>query len=222
MRMIYIGAALVVMLFVAALGFMRWQQNNALQAAYATPSPLPSASGAPTPIPLIDGTAIGKAMIQTGKTVTDTSRGGVGQPVDGIPCAAQEYVTLHVHPHLSIFYHGTQVQVPRFIGGAPSPGGGCLYWVHTHDASGIIHVEAPQLAPPGGSDYNLGILFDIWGQSLTRNNVAGLKGPVTAYVNGQKYNGDLRSIPLKSHNEITLEVGSPLVPPPNYSFPPNE
>jgi hypothetical protein len=222
MRMVYIGAAVVFVLFIAGLGIMRWQQNNAVQAAYATPSPIPSASGGPAPISLADGTAIGKPLVKVGKVVTDTSKGGLGQPVDGITCATQEYVTLHVHPHLAIFYRGTQVQVPQYIGAAPGPGGGCLYWIHTHDASGIIHVEAPQLAPPGGPAYTLGMFFDIWGQPLSRNDVAGLKGPVTAYLNGQKYDGELAAIPLKAHNLITLEVGSPLVTPPVYTFPPNE
>ena len=222
MRFVYIGLGAVVVLFIAGLGIMRWQQNQAVQAAYATPSPIPSSSGGPTPIQLVDGAPSGKPLIKTGKTITDTSKGGLGQTVDGIPCATQEYVTLHVHPHLAIFFDGTQVQVPRFIGSAPAPGGGCLYWLHTHDGSGIVHVEAPQLSPPGGSAYTLGILFDIWGQPLTRTNVAGLKGPVTAFVDGQKYDGDLALIPLKAHSLITLEVGSPVVTPPVYVFPPNE
>lgn len=224
MMSVYIALAVVVVLIVAGFGIMRWQQNNALNAAYATPSPEPTVSGGPSPIPLVDGTALGKPMIATpnSKFGGDTKSGGQGQPVDGIACAGQEYVTLHVHPHLALFYHGQQVQVPHFIGSAAVPPQGCLYWIHTHDASGIIHVEAPQLSPPGGSDYNLGIFFDIWGQPLSRDNVAGLKGPVTAYVNGQKYDGDLRMIPLKAHNLITLEIGTPLVTPPNYSFPPNE
>lgn len=222
MTIVYIVVAVIVVAFVAGLGILRWHQNNAYQAAIATPSPAPSASGGPTPIPLVDGTAIGKAMIPTTKTIADTKNGGLGQPVDGIPCATQEYVTLHVHPHLSIFYKGQQVQVPRFIGMAPSGSGGCLYWVHTHDATGIIHVEAPQLAPPGGSGFTLGILFDIWGQPLDRSNVAGLKGPVTAYLNGQRYTGSLRMIPLGAHDLITLEIGKPIVTPPVYTFPPNE
>jgi hypothetical protein len=222
MMSVYIALAAVVVLIIAGFGIMRWQQNNALNAAYATPSPEPSASGGPTPIPLVDGTTIGKAMIPVAKVGADTKSGGQGQPVDGISCAGMEYATLHVHSHLALFYHGTQVQIPRLIGGAPVPPQGCLYWIHTHDATGIIHIEAPQLSPPGGSDYTTGILFDIWGQPLTRSNVAGLKGPVTAYVNGQKYDGDLRMIPLKAHQLITLEVGTPLVTPPNYTFPPNE
>jgi hypothetical protein len=103
------------------------------------------------------------------------------------------------------------------------PGGGCLYWIHTHDASGIIHIEAPAVTPPtGGDHYTLGMFFDIWGEPLTRDNVAGLKGPVTAFVNGAKYDGELKDIPLLSHQQVVLEVGTPVVPPPNYVMPPND
>jgi hypothetical protein len=131
-----------------------------------------------------------------------------------------EYGTLHVHTHLAIFYKGTQVQVPRLIGAAPLPPQGCLYWIHTHAPDGIIHVESPVLAPEGSAGFDLGMFFDIWGQPLTRDDVAGLEGPVIAYVNGTLYDGDLRQIPLKSHQQVVLEIGTPAVPVPNYAFPP--
>jgi len=126
---------------------------------------------------------------------------------------------------LALFIDAKQVQIPQGIGfGLQSPQSpqGCLYWLHTHDASGIIHIEAPQIEAPAGGPFTLGMLFDVWGQPLTDSNIAGAKGPVTAFVNGAKYDGDLRAIPLHSHTEITLEVGTPVVPPPYYTFPPND
>jgi hypothetical protein len=225
MTAIYIGVAALIVAIMLVFGVMRWQQTQQLAQAYATPTPAPSSSDAPAKskaIQLVDGETLGKPMIKTYLNgLADSPAGGRGQNVDGIPCAGQEYVTLHVHTHLSIFYNGKQVIVPKYIGAAPAIGGGCLYWIHTHNPDGIIHVEAPQLAPPGGSDYNLGILFDIWGQPLTRDNVAGLKGPVTAYVNGVKYDGDLRAIELRAHQQVVLDIGSP-TPDPNYAFPPDD
>ena len=87
--------------------------------------------------------------------------------------------------------------------------GGCLYWIHTHDGSGVIHIEAPDIAPPQGGPFTLGMFFDIWGQPLERNNVGGLAGPVAAYVNGTKYDGDLHAIPLGAHQQIVLVIGTP-------------
>jgi hypothetical protein len=223
MSMLYIGFAVVVVLIIAGLFIAKWQQTNAINAAYATASPIPTIKGGPKPIQLVDQTTIGKPLIKVVKDQpADTSKGGVGQPVDGVTCGGMEYSTLHVHAHLSLFVNGVQAQIPALIGFAPAPPNGCLYWLHTHDATGIIHVEAPQLAPAGGSGYTLGLFFAIWGQPLDRNNVAGFKGPVTAYVNGVKYDGDLDVIPLQAHQQITLEVGTPVVPPPSYLFPPAE
>jgi len=216
MRAVYIGIGVAVVVLVLAFGIFDWWQKRQVQQANATPTPGPNASV--KPIQLANGESIGTKFDKD--KYPDTPRGGRGAVVDGIGCGAMEYATLHVHTHLAIFYNGKQMAVPQYIGFAPSLVGGCLYWIHTHDASGIIHIEAPDINPPQGGPYTLGMLFDIWGQPLERNNVAGLSGPVTAYVNGAKYDGDLRSIPMGAHQQITLEVGGPLVPPPNYAFPP--
>ena len=216
MKAVYGGFILLLVLILGGLGIYKWRETARIAAAYATPTPAPAgATPSPKPIDLATNTHLGKPVFKKGDTIT----GGVGQIVDGISCAAQEYVTLHIHQHLDIYFNGKHIQVPAFIGGAPGPNGGCLYWMHTHDASGIIHVEAPILAPEGASGYTLGMLFDIWGEPLTRSQIATFKGPVVAFVNGQRYEGDLRAIPLTSHQVIELNVGLPVVPPKTYTFP---
>ncbi len=221
MRIVYLAFGALVVVVIAVFGFMNWQHNQQMTAAYATPTPAPG----PTtkPIQLADGEKLGKPYF-TGKII-DTPQGGLGQPVDGIQCMGMEGQYLHIHTHLALFDNGQQIAVPGYLGFAPSasmPGGGCLYWIHTHASDGIIHLESPEVLPPaGGAHYTLGMVFDIWGQPLTRDNIAGIKGPVTAYVNGVRYDGDLRAIPLMSHQQIVLEVGK-TVPPPNYAFPPND
>jgi hypothetical protein len=226
MMPIYLGFAILIVLVFAGFGITNWVQNRQRAQAIAfemsTPSPGPKPT--PKPIPIKNLQPIGKATgfpkpdMQHGRPA-DTAQGGIGQPVDGIPCATSEGVQLHIHSQLSIFYHGTQVQVPAFLGMAPTQQGGCLYWIHTHDASGIIHVEAGSVTAPNGGPYTLGMLFDIWGEPLSRNQVGPFTGPVTAFVNGARYDGDLHTIPLRSHALIALEVGTPTVPPPNYTFP---
>jgi hypothetical protein len=221
MTFVYIGVGVAVAVVILIFGGMNWQQNQVRTAAWATPTPGPSPSG--KPIPLVDGTAVG-AKYFTSK-IPDAPKGGLGTPVDGIQCGGMEYANLHIHPHLALFVNGKQVQIPQGVGfGMASTENpqGCLYWLHTHDASGIIHIEAPVVEAPSGGPFTLGMLFDIWGQPLGDDGVAGAKGPVTAYVNGTKYEGDLRAIPLKAHQQIVLEVGTPVVPPPFYSFPPND
>jgi len=216
MRPVYIGIGIAIVAVILGFAGFNWWQNRQAQEAVATPTPGPNASA--KPIQLANGESLGTKFVKT--KYPDTPQGGHGQAVDGIGCGTQEYATLHVHTHLAIFYHGKQMQVPQYIGFAPNLAGGCLYWIHTHDPSGIIHIESPDLNPPQGGPFTLGMVFDIWGQPLEREDVAGLVGPVTAYVNGAKYDGDLRAIPLGAHQQIVLEVGTPVVSPPNYAFPP--
>lgn len=228
MTPIYLGLAIVIVLVFAGFGITNWVQNRSraqeLAFDYATPSPAPTAT--PKPQPLVDlkplGAAIGfpQANVAKGK-FEDTAHGGQGQPVDGIPCQA-EMVAVHVHTHLAVFYDGKQIQVPAYIGMAPTPQGGCLYWLHTHGPDGIIHIEAGSPSNPNGGHYTLGNFFHIWGEPLSGDQVGPFKGAVTAYVNGTPYAGDPNKIALQSHKQIVLEVGTPVVPPPIYSFPVND
>ena len=224
MLLLYIFGGIVALVIVAAVFFVKWQQTTADADVHATPTPNAAAQYDPTkkPIQLADGVTLGVPMIQGGiaKQLPDTRNGGLGPPVDGMTCGGMEYQTLHIHVHLAIFYHGKQVQVPAHIGFAPVNGQVCLYWTHTHAPDGIIHVESPMLAPPGSAGFNLGMVFDVWGQPLTRDDVAGLKGPVICYVNGMPYDSDLRLIPLTERKQIVLEIGTPTVAPPDYLFPP--
>lgn len=227
MMPIYIGLAAVVILVFAGFGISNLihskAHNDALAFESSTPTPGPSPTTKPIQLGL--GQSVGKPMGLpkgdfTKNVPTDTAQGGRGQDVDGIPCQQNEGVQLHIHTHLAIMVHGTLAQIPAAIGVVPiPPNSGCLYWVHTHDTSGIIHVEAGHVIAPGGGPYTLGMFFDIWGEPLTRDQIGPFKGPVTAFVNSQPYSGDLRAIPLRSHQRITLEVGKPVVPPPVYLLP---
>jgi len=170
------------------------------------------------PISLVQGTQVGRTMFEPG----DTPRGGNGQPVDGIEGSSREMLKVHVHAHLALIHKGEQIAIPYGIGivkpfqvnnGFVGMGQG-IYWLHTHDATGIIHVESPD-----DRRYTLGNFFDIWGQALTIHEVAGLKGVVRAFVDGQPYSGDPRGIVLGAHTQITLEVSAPFVTPPVYAFP---
>ena len=170
------------------------------------------------PIPLVQARQVGVTKFEPG----DTLSGGHGQPIDGIEGSSREMLQVHVHAHLSLFLKGEQIAIPYGIGivrpfqvnnGFVGMGSG-IYWLHTHDATGIIHVESPD-----NRTYTLGQFFDIWGQTLNAHEVAGLKGAVRAYVDGKRYSGDPRDIVLSAHTQITLEVGAPFVPPPVYAFP---
>jgi hypothetical protein len=167
---------------------------------------------------LIQSTQIGKTMFAPGAT----DKGGHGQLIDGIEGSSQEMLKTHIHAHLSLFYKGEQIAIPYGIGivkpfraenGFVGAGQG-YYWLHTHDATGILHIESPD-----NRRYTLGNFFNIWGEPLSSHNVAGLKGKVRVFVDGKAYAGDPRKIILTPHGQITLEVGRPFVVPPVYVFP---
>src|SRR5439155_14722637 len=91
--------------------------------------------------------------------------------------------------------------------------GKCFYWLHTHTDDGIVHVEAP-----AQQTFTLGAVFDIWGQQLTDSSVGPASGAVTAYVDGRRYSGALRDIPLHAHSVIQLDVGKDVAPK-SFRFP---
>jgi len=147
-----------------------------------------------------------------------------GQAVDGIRCERQEQVLFHIHAHLAIFADGRPRTVPAGIGipdaqsqntssGPVVGSGSCFYWMHSHTADGLIHVESPVQRT-----FTLGDWFDIWGRPLGASQVGSDKGTVIAYVNGQRHEGDPRQIPLQEHTVIQLDVGTDVAPRP-YTFP---
>ncbi len=136
-----------------------------------------------------------------------------------LPALTEEGTALHTHQHIDIFVHGTAVPVPAYIGVNEtelfiSP-------IHTHDTTGIIHVESPTI-----QKFTLGQFFDIWGVAFSKNSIGGYTADATStlavYVNGKKFEGDPRSIELTAHEEIVVTYGSPKeLPkiPENYTFP---
>ena len=166
-------------------------------------------------VALPEGGSIGTAQWPEGNSAS----GGQGASVAGLECGlmATEY---HVHTHLSIFLNGTMLQVPEHAGIVPATAsrGECTYPLHTHDATGKIHVES---AVP--MRFTLGQFFAIWGQPLSATNVGGLTGlPIVIYLadgtSVMRYTGDPADIELTSHREITIQVGSPISAIPNYTW----
>lgn len=147
--------------------------------------------------------------------------------IDGIPCETSEHTEAtakHIHMHLDIYLKGSLVNLPANEG--ISQTNQCLYWIHTHDATGVIHLEAPARA--ASRTFTLGDAFDVWGLKLDSQQVGTLAvpkdGSLVAFINGKPYTGNPRSIPLIAHDEIALEItpGAPAQLPTSYSFPAGE
>jgi hypothetical protein len=157
--------------------------------------------------------------IPNAPVLAGTSPATAGQAIDGISCDTSEQTLFHIHTHLTIFVNGQQHSVPAGIGipgaVATQTGGGpfiesgtCFYWLHTHAADGIIHIESPVAAT-----YTLGDFFDEWGQPLGPAQVGPAHGKVTVIINGKAFKGNPRNAPLGSRENLQLDVGAPLVAP---------
>jgi hypothetical protein len=137
----------------------------------------------------------------------------------GLPMLTTEGTVEHIHAHLDVIVNGQTVVVPADLGidpstGQPSP-------LHTHDTTGVLHIESPVQA-----NFSLGQLFTEWQVTLSANQIGGLKAGngemLQAYVNGKPYQGDPASIILHTHDEIAIVYGTPAEqanPPSSYAFP---
>ena len=180
-----------------------------------------SAPAAPGPLIGPEG-----AALETGPLLGSAASTSPGVSVDGISCLAGEQLAYHIHVHLDVYDHGQPTTLPLGIGivGATQvlktaagdfvAGGSCLYWLHVHATDGIIHVESPLR-----KTFALGQFFDEWRQPLGPEQVAVVHGPVTAFVDGRRYQGDPRTIRLTPHEVIQLDVGDPVTPPQPFTFP---
>jgi hypothetical protein len=137
--------------------------------------------------------------------------------IDGIGCNPMEQAVFHIHAHLDVIINGAYFLVPSQIG-IPS---NCFYWLHTHDESGIVHIEAPT-----HWDFTLGQFFDIWNKKLSNdqifNYVASANNPLNVYINGTKVPDETnyRDIKLNAHDEIAIVYGTqPSTIPTSYTFP---
>jgi hypothetical protein len=61
--------------------------------------------------------------------------------------------------------------------------------------------------------YTLGQFFAIWRQPLTAHQAGPATGTMTVFVNGRLYSGNPADITLRSHEDIQIDVGEPVVAP---------
>jgi len=137
----------------------------------------------------------------------------------GLPMLGQEGQVLHIHSHLDVFVDGKQVTVPADIGidlvkQQISP-------LHTHDTSGVVHIESPVKA-----DFTLGEFMTEWNVPITKDSIGTLKTgggkELHVFVNGKEQSGDPSALKLGAHDEIAVVYGSPAAKvqvPTSYNWP---
>lgn len=186
----------------------------AVVVAASAAAPPPRVAGLPSP-----AAASGASM----PPWTPPADPGPGIAAAGLSTSTMTSDGAHFHPHLDIRVDGRAVPVAADIG--VSPATGTMSELHTHDASGIVHIESAAKA----DRYVLGQLFAEWNVRLDRTHLGGLTATgdrtLVAFVDGKRFNGDPARIELKPHRQIALLFGTAAQqqdPPASYDFPPGD
>jgi hypothetical protein len=130
----------------------------------------------------------------------------------GLEPLTAEGQVLHIHQHLDLYVNGKHVVLPAGVGIYDNS---FITELHTHDTSGIIHVESPVVRT-----FRLGQLFAEWGVKLTAACVGPYCGRVHWWVNGKAQRGDPGQLALREHQEIVIAAGRlPARLPRTYAFP---
>lgn len=128
----------------------------------------------------------------------------------------------HYHPLLLVYVNGAQKVLPADIGISSTETNSAYlcssgdHVLHTHDGSGIIHVELPVIV---STSPTLGDFFMIWGQPLTPSTVSVYSGAVKATM----YDSDTHATTDFSSNPTGVPLyASPQGPTANpYPIPQN-
>jgi hypothetical protein len=151
----------------------------------------------------------------------------------GIPCDSLEHTQIHYHAAVQIVYDGNVHPLPANIGINTDAAGNvsCYYWLHVHPANtNVIHIESP-----ASRTFTLGQFFTVWStwaktpEPLDATHVSTITltpdQKLVVYIDlgdgkgAQVFTGDPKTIVLKSHEVVTLEITPPAVtPPPPFTF----
>jgi hypothetical protein len=123
----------------------------------------------------------------------------------GLDPLRQEGQVVHIHQHLDVYANGDHVTIPAQIG--IDANGGFISDLHTHDTSGIMHVESPTQRT-----FTLGQFFAVWGVQLSPSCIGGLcktgDKRLHTWINGAPVTADPTRIVLEEHQEIVLAYGT--------------
>jgi len=99
---------------------------------------------------------------------------------------------------LEIIINGQKQEIPTDVG----INAGCMNSLHTHDNSGIIHVESPEKR-----DFNLADFFAVWNKIYNKDQIFDYKTDDTHIIrqtiNGQEVQ-DYENTILRDNDKITI------------------
>jgi hypothetical protein len=156
------------------------------------------ATGAPARAPAT-------AALQTGPAPWAPEYTGLARRLEALRLPPPSDTAFHIHVLLRVYVDGRPVPIPSQIG--IDPLGRFLAPLHTHDASGIVHVESARPYP-----FTLGQFFAVWGVRFgdTRLGAYGPDGArrLRVYVDGRRVARPAAHV-LRAHDRIVVAYGAP-------------
>lgn len=144
---------------------------------------------------------------------------------DGSIGACRRSLGRRLAVHVEVFAKNRVVILPAGIG-VPRPwtlpagrlrGAHCYTAIVTLEPTGVVLARR-------GHGLRLGALFAAWEQPLSQTRVASFRAApgskVSVFVNGRRYTGSPRAVPLTNHAEIVIEVGPHVPPHKSFDFAP--
>jgi hypothetical protein len=117
----------------------------------------------------------------------------------------QTDIGYHVHAQLNVYVNGKQTPVPANIG--IDPQGRFISPIHTHDATGVVHMESTRYYP-----FTLGEFVNVWGVYFTNNQLGAYKdgngNVLQLWVNGKQI-ADPVHYKMRPHDVMVLGYGKP-------------
>jgi hypothetical protein len=147
-----------------------------------------------------------QAGLETGPAPWKPEYSFLAQRLGAFNFPQQTDFAYHVHAELFVYVNGKQITVPANFG--IDPQGRFIAPVHTHDTTGIIHMESTKPYP-----FTLGEAFDIWGVKFSDTQLGGYRAGVNGnvlqlWVNGKQVS-DPFNYKMKPHDVMVVAYGKP-------------
>ena len=135
------------------------------------------------------------------KKTTETQHETLSTRELSMICTTDMATEFHIHPKLRVIIDGKEQVIPANVGIT----NGCMNPLHTHDATGELHVESPVQR-----DFTLGDFFAVWHRPFSRTEIFEHKaGPGTDYEIVMTVNGEqsdvYENLVLRDKDQIVIE-----------------
>ena len=188
-------AATVAAVLVAAAGCA-----SSSHAATATTTTVAPATTAPTATPSTGSSTVTAppAVLQLPADTAAAVRAA------GLQMLGSEGTVRHVHAHLDLLVGGHQVVIPPDVGIDVTAQQ--LSPLHTHDPSGILHIEADNTDPIHLGQFFVEVGYPLHGDCFG-TVCAGAGETLRVYLDGKPYSGAPARLVLDDHQEIVVWIG---------------